>query len=141
MDIVQVRPGASKPDYIPESEEEVMRAFHYALERCDLESVDWPWVLFETVSNDRHELVKELLDNNYVDVNDTDDGEMSALMAAARDSDLAMVELLLDYGADPFYMTAEGETALDYALKDNNREISDYLKEYMGESIKRLYLY
>ena len=79
MDIVQVRPGTSKPDYNPESEEEVMWAFHNALERCDLERVDWPWVLFETVSNDRHELVKELLDNNYVDANDTMDKPKCAM--------------------------------------------------------------
>lgn len=35
MDIVQVRPGSNAVDYVPESVDEVMSAFHYAIANCD----------------------------------------------------------------------------------------------------------
>lgn len=121
-DIVQNRPGANAIDYIPDKSEEVLLAFNYALEKCDHSKVNWMRVLQHSVSNDRIEIVKLLLDQEYCDVNDTSVG-MTALMFAARDSTTEMVQLLLDYGADKSYKSPDGKTAYDYAVKSKNKDI------------------
>lgn len=84
-------------------------------------------VLQHSVSNDRITIVKFLLDEGYCDVNDNSIG-MTALMFAARDSDAAMVQLLLDYGADKSVVD-DGKTAYDYAAEDDEKEIMELLKE------------
>ncbi len=122
QDIVQVRSGAALPGYKPESKEEVIKAFNYALENCDHSNVNWMRVLQHSVSNDRIEIVKLLLDQEYCDVNDTSVG-MTALMFAARDSTPEMVQLLLDYGADKSIKDSNQKTAYDYAAQSNNADI------------------
>ena len=122
QDIVQVRSGAALPGYKPESKEEVIKAFNYALEKCNHSNVNWMRVLQHSVSNDRIEIVKFLLDQEYCTVNDTSVG-MTALMFAARDSTPEMVQLLLDYGADKNIKSTDGKTAYDYAVQFNNKDI------------------
>ena len=125
-DIVKVRSGSALPGYEAESEEEVFEAFNYALENCNLSNVDWMSVLQRSVSNDRIEIVKLLLDQGYCDVNDTSI-DMTALMFAARDSTAEMVQLLLDYGADKTYRTSDGKTAYDYAVEFNTSDVAELL--------------
>ena len=122
QDIVQVRSGAALPGYKPESKEEVIKAFNYALEKCNHSNVNWMRVLQHSVSNDRIEIVKLLLEQKYCTVNDTSVG-MTALMFAARDSTPEMVQLLLDYGADKNIKSTDGKTAYDYAVQFNNKDI------------------
>lgn len=122
QDIVQNRPGANALDYVPEKSEEVMKAFNYALENCNHSNVNWMRVLQHSVSNDRIEIVKLLLEQEYCTVNDTSVG-MTALMFAARDSTPEMVQLLLDYGADKSIKSIDGKTAYDYAVRSNNTDI------------------
>ena len=122
QDIVQVRSGAALPGYKPESKEEVIKAFNYALENCDHSNVNWMRVLQHSVSNDRIEIVKLLLEQEYCTVNDTSVG-ITALMFAARDSTPEMVKLLLDYGADKSIKSTDGKTAYDYAVQFNNKDI------------------
>ena len=122
QDIVQKRSGALLLGYGPDSEEEVMKAFNYALENCDHSNVDWMRVLQDSVSNDRIEIVKLLLEQKYCTVNDVSVG-MTALMFAAMDSTPEMVKLLLDYGADKSIKCADGKTAYDYAVQFNNEDI------------------
>lgn len=110
-----------------ESASEVMKSFNYALENCDHSNVNWMRVLQHSVSNDRIEIVKILLDQGYCDVNDTSVG-MTALMFASRDSTLEMVQLLLDYGADKSIKTSDGKNAYDYAIKKGHSEIAELLK-------------
>lgn len=122
QDIVQNRPGASLPEYEPENKEEVIKAFNYALENCDHSKINWMRVLQHSITNDRVEIVKLLLDEGYCDINDTSVG-MTALMFATRDSTLEMVQLLLDYGADKSIKSSDGKTAYDYAVQSNNKDI------------------
>ncbi len=121
-DVVHNRPGTSLSGYEPESTKEVIEAFNYALENCEHSNVNWMRVLQHSVSNDRIEIVKLLLDQGYCTVNDTSVG-MTALMFAARDSTLEMVQLLLDYGADKSIKSSDGKTAYDYAIQSNNKDI------------------
>ena len=121
QDIVQNRQGASLSGYEPDHEE-VIKAFNYALENCDHNNVNWMRVLQHSVSNDRIEIVKLLLEQEYCTVNDTS-VEMTALMFAARDSTPEMVKFLLDYGADKSIKSTDGKTAYDYAVQFNNKDI------------------
>lgn len=125
-DIVKVRSGAALPGYKPESKEEVIKAFNYAIENINHNNVNWMRVLQHSVCNDRIEIVKLLLDEGYCNVNDTSVG-MSALMFAARDSAPEMVQLLLDYGADKSIKSTDGKTAYDYALELDRYEIAEML--------------
>lgn len=130
QDIVNVRSGAILPGYEKESDEEVIKAFHYALENCDHSNVNWTQVLQHSVSNDRIEIVRFLLDNGYCGVNDTSaTAGISAIMFAARDSTPEMVQLLLDYGADKNYKSDDGKTAYDYAVQSNNKDIISILED------------
>lgn len=126
QDIVQSKGGASLPGYIPDSDHEVLLAFNYAIENCNHGKVEWANVLQQSVSNDRVEIVRLLLDKRLCDVNDTSLG-ITALMFAARDSTPVMVKLLLDFGADKSYRTADGKTAYDYAVQSNDKEILSLL--------------
>lgn len=128
QDIVHNRPGASLSGYEPDNEEEVIKAFNYALENCDHNNVNWMRVLQHSVSNDRIEIVKLLLDQEYCTVNDTSVG-ITALMFAARDSTPEMVQLLLDYGADKNIKSTDGKTAYDYAVQFNKKGIIALLEE------------
>ena len=122
QDIVKVRSGAALPGYKPESKEEVIKAFNYALENVNHNNVNWMRVLQHSVSNDRIEIVKLLLEQEYCTVNDTSVG-ITALMFAAMDSTPEMVKFLLDYGADRSIKSTDGKTAYDYAVQFNNKDI------------------
>lgn len=125
-DIVHSPPGASLSSYEPDNEE-VIKAFNYALGNCDHNNVNWARVLQNCVTNDRVEIVKLLLDEGYCDVNDTSVGK-TALMFAATESTLEMVQLLLDYGADKSILSYQGKTAYDYVVERGFMERAELLK-------------
>lgn len=124
VDIVCVRSGAASPGYIPENGDEVMSSFCYAIKNCDLNKVNWLWVLQHSISSNRIEIVQFLLEENYCNVNATDSFGWTALMQAACDSTPEMVQLLLDSGADKSYKDSEGKTAYDYAIGKEKDEIA-----------------
>ncbi len=128
QDIVRVRAGGALPGYEPENGDEVNSAFFYALENCDHQMVDWVWVMHNSVSSDRIEIVKFLLDQGYCNVNDVSTTGMSFLMFAARDSTLEMAQLLLDYGVDISVKDDDGKTAYDYAIESGHMEIAEMVK-------------
>ena len=127
QDIVQNRPGALLSGYEPDNKEEVIKAFNYALENVNHNKVNWMRVLQHSVSNDRIEIVKLLLEQEYCTVNDTSVG-ITALMFAARDSTPEMVKLLLDYGADKSIKSTDGKTAYDYAVERGFVELAEIIK-------------
>lgn len=126
-DIVGHRPGSMATKHGLENSTEVVTAFYYALENCKQSSINWMRVLQHSVTNDRVEIVKLLLDKGFCDVNDTSVG-MTALMFATRDSTPEMVQLLLNYGADKSIKSSDGKTAYDYAVQSNNRDIMAILE-------------
>lgn len=113
-DILGTRSGSVRDKYGTEDQNQVMCAFFYAIEACDSDRIEWARVLQHAVTNDRHEAVCFLISESYCDINDTSVG-MTALMFAARDSDLSMVRLLVELGADYSVISKDGKTALDYA--------------------------
>ena len=121
-DIVQ-RNGKGALD----EEEEVATAFRFALDYCDRSKINWMCVLQHSITNDRVEIVKLLLDEGYCDFNNTSVG-MTALMFAARDSTPEMVQLLLGYGADKSILSYQGKTAYDYAVEQGFIELAEVLK-------------
>lgn len=127
IDIVQVRPRGALPGYEPESNEEVIEAFNFALENCDHSKVDWMCVLQHSVTNNRIEIVKLLFDQRYCDVNDYSAGK-TALMFAAMCSNSEMVQLLLDYGADKRVKDYDGRTAYDIAVEYENTDVIKILE-------------
>ena len=127
QNIVQRRGGASLPGYVPESDDEVLLAFDYAINNCDHSKIEWMRVLQHSVMNDRIEIVTFLLDENYCSVDDDSVG-MTALMFAARDSTPEMVQLLLDYGADKYHKDPNGKTAYDYAVDFGESGVAELLK-------------
>lgn len=127
-DIVGSRPGSIIVQDGIENGTEVTSAFYYALENCDHSKINWMRVLQHSVTSDRIEIVKFLLDKGYCDVNDTSVG-MTALMFATRDSTPEMVELLLSYGADTTYTSSDGKTAYDYAVEYNDESVVSLLDE------------
>lgn len=127
VDIVQAKPGANAADYVPENAEDVMDAFLFAVQNCNHDNIRWMRVLQHSVTNDRHEIVAFLIDENYCDVNDISVG-MTALMFAARDSDFDMVQLLLNKGADPDIVSEDGKTALDYAKRYGDDDVVGLLE-------------
>lgn len=131
QDIVQVRPGAESAGYVSEDDDEVMASFCYAIENCDHSKVNWMRVLQASITNDRMEIVKLLLDNNYCDVNDSSLG-MTALMFAARDSTVNMVSYLLECGADAAAVSESGKTAMDYAVANGNKSVVAELNKYLS---------
>lgn len=131
QDIVQVRPGVESAGYVSKDDEEVMAAFCYAIENCDHSKVNWMRVLQASITNDRMEIVKLLLDNNYCGVNDSSLG-MTALMFAARDSTVNMVSYLLECGADAEAVSESGKTAMDYAVASGNKSVVEVLNEYLS---------
>lgn len=126
-DILSSRSGTLFHEKGLEDSTEVNSAFYYALEHCNCEKVDWSMVLQHSVTYDRIEIVAFLIDENYCDVNDKS-GDMTALMFAARDSTLEMVQLLLDYGADKSIKDDDGMTAYDYAVEEEKHDIANLLK-------------
>ncbi|MCM1089236.1 MAG: ankyrin repeat domain-containing protein [Muribaculum sp.] len=125
-DIVFPRAGASSSDYVPDNKAEVLEAFHYAIENCDHDKANWTHVLQTCVTFDRIEIVKFLLDKEYCDVKDMS-RDMTALMFAARDSNLEMTQLLLDKGADKNCKDSTGKTAYDYAVERDKDDIASLL--------------
>lgn len=125
--IVMSRPGIMSAENGKENSAEVLLAFHYALENCDQSKINFMRVLQHSTTFDRIEIVTFLLDGGYCDVNDTSVG-MTALMFAARDSTLEMVQLLLDYGADKNIKDSDGKTAYDYAVDRGFMELAEILK-------------
>ena len=54
------------------------------------------------------------------------------LVAAAKNNDLAMVQMLLEHGANPDAQTDEPEVALLEALEHGNRDMANLIASYGG---------
>jgi ankyrin repeat protein len=76
----------------------------------------------------RHYLVCELLLANGADVNATQHGGFTALMAAAQHGDQGLVDLLLRRGAMKAARTAEGQSAADIAAAAGHAALAELLR-------------
>ncbi len=123
QDILERHTASDRLELAPEKEEDVTELFFYILEHCEHASVNWMRVLQYSVSYERNEIIKFLLENDYCEINAKTESCMTALMFAARDASAETVSLLLSYGADVDMVDKNGYTALDYALKRGNADV------------------
>lgn len=61
------------------------------------------------------EIVKILLENNYIDINEKNSDGTTALMAAVSENNLEITKILIDYGADIKITDNDGDNAFNYA--------------------------
>ena len=81
------------------------------------------------------DVIKEILDYNpdnpkfRIDINELDPkpDECTVLMAAAACGRKKIVELLLNYGANPHLLTSDGSSALHFAVEQKDPEIAEIL--------------
>ncbi|CAO3590314.1 unnamed protein product [Absidia cylindrospora] len=66
----------------------------------------------------KSEIIQLLLEDGRVDVDGTDSKNASALMYAARDGNLPIVQMLLSYDASPDITDSHGWSAIQYAEKN-----------------------
>jgi len=102
--------------------------------------------LYYAIQLGNHQSAKVLLENG-ADVNhkyqlEVDDPwncigitqwERTPLMHAAQHSDIEMIDLLLEYGADPLLQDSLGSTAIEYANQSESHELTNYLMSVINE--------
>ncbi|ORX43535.1 ankyrin [Hesseltinella vesiculosa] len=66
----------------------------------------------------KNDIIKVLLEDGRVDVDGTDSKNATALMYAARDGNLAIVDVLLGFGASPGLTDSHGWSAIQYAERN-----------------------
>ncbi|SAL96596.1 hypothetical protein [Absidia glauca] len=79
----------------------------------------------------KSEIIQLLLEDGRVDVNGTDSKNASALMYAARDGNLPIVQMLLSYDASPDITDSHGWSAIQYA------EMNPDIVQLCEESLRR----
>lgn len=84
--------------------------------------------LHSAVARENYELCKLIIDYG-IDVNATQMQNVTALHSAAHRGNLDIVRLLVENGADTGIKMDDGQTALDLAVKDDHREVKEYLEK------------
>jgi len=89
--------------------------------------------LHSAVAGGHFEIARDLLAagvavQNTAQVNAKQAGDFTPLHAAAQNGQIEMVELLLEYGADPTARSQDGRTPADLAWERGHLEIVDLLK-------------
>lgn len=79
--------------------------------------------------NPNLELIRIILENGIVDVNDTDSIGWTALHCASGHFSLELVKLLIEAGADVNARTNEGDVPLLVAISNHSKRISKFLIE------------
>ncbi len=73
----------------------------------------------------------KLLLLNGANANSVDHGEkFTALMNAAAEGQMEVVQILLQHGADKNLQDVDGDTAESFALQNNHLDVSNFLKNY-----------
>lgn len=75
-------------------------------------------------------VMKVLMEEGYIGVNDTDSDCITPLMVAAAYGDAETVEYLLSCGADVDAVDDDGETAIDWAERNGRTDILLLLKDH-----------
>jgi ankyrin repeat protein len=110
-------------------------------------------ILMDAVLKKDYDLVSFLIDEKKIKIDEIDDSGRTALVIAAENADIKMVELLLRKGADPNVSDKYGDTAISVADKqvkhfndfkssnaENNRDIDDrYRKGLKYTELIRIY--
>ena len=76
----------------------------------------------------QHLEIADILIRHGADVNTLNVEQESALFFCAKYGDLEILKFLIANGANPKIKDSKGRTAVDYALKHENKAVADYLK-------------
>lgn len=113
--------------------DEVNAAFNYAFEHCDHKRVNWPQVLLFAVSRHRLEITEKIISSGVCGVDAMDDNTTALMVATGkwngRNLDPDLVQLLLDFGADPTIRDDNGYTAYDYAVMNDFTDAIELLSD------------
>ena len=74
--------------------------------------------------------VEFLIKENYFNINSKDLAGDTALIAASKNNQVQIIQLLIDLGADKSLNDAEGQTAYDYAAEKGYEEIVQLLQTF-----------
>jgi len=79
------------------------------------------------------ELFKKLIEENNIDVNAQDNGDVTLLDLAVREHNLDIINYLLDKGADPYMSNDWNETPISIAITKN---YIDIIKLFIIKGVK-----
>jgi ankyrin repeat protein len=88
--------------------------------------------LATSIFHGHHSVAEVLLTKTSLPINFQGQTGNTALMFAAQWGNLAVVQYLLDSGADVTLKNASGETALTLALKNGQRQVAVLLRSFGG---------
>lgn len=78
-----------------------------------------------------YEIVRALVEKGAILNPSGEFSDLPALSAAARQGNLEIAELLVEYGADPLHRSKEGKSALDFAMEAGHGDVARYLRNIM----------
>ena len=76
----------------------------------------------------QHSEIADILVKRGAIVNTLNIEQESALFFCARYGNIEILKFLIANGANPQIKDVKGRTAIDYALKHENKAVADYLK-------------
>ena len=74
-----------------------------------------------------------LVEEAEVDVNARQQQGSTALMSVAQHGDRAMVDYLIEHGADPTLKSDTGDDAAAYAINAGHADLADHLQTLVAE--------
>ena len=98
----------------------------------DVNNTGWTALHYAAV-NGHADIAKYLLDQGANPVASSPNG-ISPLMMAARENKTEVIKVLLEYGADLAQKNDKGETAYDWALREEHKPAIDMLKKALASA-------
>ena len=86
--------------------------------------------LMYAATGPNQETVRVLLEHKADPLAADQEEQFTALMFAAAEGQAEVVRLLLGHGSDPAMVDTDGDTALDFAVRNNHTEVAGLLRNH-----------
>jgi len=90
-------------------------------------------LLFKSVQDENINIVKELIEEYDVDINEISDNGDTSLIYSVKNENMEMIEFLIENGANPNQEDDFGRTPISYAVEKENLLILKYLIDHGAE--------